>query len=264
MARSARRRKARRVREPLSRERVLRAAIELADERGIDALSMRRLGQRLGVEAMSLYNHVANKEDLLGGMLDLVVQAIEVPPRDAHWKAAIRHTAMSFHEVLRRHPWAASLLLSPGRFRGGQMRYTDAVLGTFRRGGFSADLTDHAYHALDSHIYGFTLWLAQMNLDASRIEQLATDFLAELPADEYPWLVEHVHQHLKPRDPSDEGEFAFGLDLILDGLERMVRAAPTTSSRGAVRRPSKAAGRLSSVGRERPASDPRRRRGRPG
>lgn len=216
---------ARRVatREPLSRGRVLAAAMTLADEDGIGALSMRRLGQRLEVEAMSLYHHVANKEDLLGGMLDLVVGEIELPPEDAHWKVAIRRTAMSFHETLRRHPWAAGLLLSPGRFRGAQMRYTDAVLGTFRRGGFSADLTDHAYHALDSHIYGFTLWLVQMNLDASRIEQLATEFLAELPTDEYPWLVEHIHQHLKPRDPSDEGEFAFGLDLILDGLERIQR-----------------------------------------
>jgi AcrR family transcriptional regulator len=224
-------------RDPLSRERVLRAAIELADEAGIGALSMRRLAQRLGVEAMSLYNHVDNKEDLLAGIADRVVEEIELPRADLAWKAAIRATALSFHDVLVRHPWAPGLLLAPRRYLGAQMRYNDAILRTFREGGFSAHLTDHAYHALDSHIYGFTLWLVGMNLDTSRLEDLADDFLAGVPSGEYPYLVEHVHQHLQPRDPDDEGEFAFGLDLILDGLERHLAA-----ERGSLRPTSRAPG----------------------
>ena len=211
------------ARAPLTRERVLRAAIGLADEAGIESLSMRKLGQELGVEAMSLYNHVANKDDILNAIVDMVVSEIELPSRESDWKAAIRRSALSAYEVLLRHPWAASLMLSSSSaVSQPRLRYMDALLGTLREAGFSAETTDHAYHALDSHIMGFTLWVVGMNLGSDDdLAALATNFLRDFPRDRMPHLAEHIEQHLKPRNPEDEGEFAFGLDLILDGLERL-------------------------------------------
>ena len=209
-------------RVPMSRDRVLRAAIQLADTSGIGSMTMRRLAQELGVEAMTLYYHVANKDDILAGMVDLVVDEMELPATDTDWRGALRATALSSYEVLLRHPWAASLILSGTSVSRARLRHMDAILGTLRGAGFSPEMTDHAYHALDSHIMGFALWVVGMNLGSD--EQLAAkaaDFLAELEREEMPHLAEHVEQHLKPRDPEDEGEFAFGLDLILDGLERL-------------------------------------------
>ena len=223
MASPAKRREATRL--PLSRERVLGAAIELADAGGLGSLTMRRLAQALGVEAMTLYYYVANKDEILKGLVEIVMGEIELPPVGADWKAAIRRTATAAYEILTHHPWAASLILragdTPARFR-----YMDAILGTFRMAGFSAGMTDHAYHAIESHIMGFTLWEVGMDFGSREdLAALATAVLEEIPADEYPHLIEHIHQHLKPRDPADEGEFAFGLDLILTGLERMRDAA---------------------------------------
>jgi AcrR family transcriptional regulator len=207
-------------RVPLSRDRVLRAAIGLADEAGIESLSMRKLGQVLGVEAMSLYNHVANKDDILNAIVDIVESDIELPSPGPDWKSALRKTAISAHDVFERHPWAASLTLSTTGTRPARSRYMNAILGCLREAGFSAEMTDHAYHALESHIAGFTLWASQLKVDEAGLADLAATFLRELP-DDLPYLVEHVHQHLKERDPEDEGTFAFGLDLILDGLERI-------------------------------------------
>jgi AcrR family transcriptional regulator len=207
-------------RVPLSRERVLRAAVSLADEAGIEALSMRKLGQELGVEAMSLYNHVANKDDILGGMVDIVMGEIELPASGADWKVAIRRTAKSAYEVLLGHAWAASLVLTGPGVSYARLRYMDAILGSLRTGGFSAEMTDHAYHALDSHIMGFTLWQVGISAGLVNISSV-TDFLEQLDQEAYPYLAEHAQQHLKERDPEDEGAFAFGLDLILDGLERI-------------------------------------------
>ena len=209
-------------RVPLSRDRVLRAAIELADEAGIDALSMRKLGQALGVEAMSLYNHVANKDDILNGIVEIVESGIELPSPGSEWKGSLRRTALSAHDVFERHPWAASLALSAAGARPIRWRYMNAILGCLRVAGFSAEMTDHAYHALESHVAGFTLWSSQLKVDDSALADLASTFLDELPED-LPYLAEHVHQHLKERRPDDEGSFAFGLDLILDGLERKLR-----------------------------------------
>ena len=205
----------------MSKDRVLRAAISLADEGGIESLTMRRLAQELGVEAMTLYYHVANKDDILDGIVDIVLSEFELPSSGTEWKAAIRKTAISAHDVLVRHPWAASLMLSATGSSPARWRYMDAILGCLREAGFSADMTDHGYHALDSHITGFTLWEVQVQIDPQTLPDLAATFLRELPVDEYPHLVEHVHQHLKERSPDDEGAFTFGLDLILDGLERM-------------------------------------------
>jgi len=210
-------------RAPLSRERVLRSAIRLADAAGIESLTMRRLAQELGVEAMTLYYYVTKKDDILNGIVDMVTSEIELPSSGADWKAALRTTAISAYEVLLRHPWAASLSLSSaGGVSAARLRYMDSILGALRGAGFSAEMTDHAYHALESHIMGFTLWEVGMNLgSADDLAALATAFLQELPRDKLPHLAEHVEQHLKPRGPDDEGEFAFGLDLILDGLERI-------------------------------------------
>jgi len=208
-------------RVPLSRARVLEAAIGLADEAGIESLTMRRLAQELGVEAMTLYYYASNKGDILNGMVDIVVAEIELPTPDTDWKSAIRRTAISAHEVLQRHTWAASLMLSSRGISEARLRYMDALLGSLRQGGFSAEMTDHAYHVLESHIIGFTLWVVGMNLGTEEdLAALAKDFLATLPRDRLPYLAEHVEQHLKPRSPDDAGSFAFGLDLILDGLER--------------------------------------------
>ncbi|MGH2444599.1 MAG: TetR/AcrR family transcriptional regulator C-terminal domain-containing protein [Candidatus Limnocylindria bacterium] len=209
----------------MSRERVLRAAIELADEAGIEALTMRRLAQQLGVEAMTLYYHVANKNDILAGIVDLVVEEIALPTAGGDWKAELRASSISAHDVLVRHPWSASLVLSGPGLSQARMRQMDAILGTLRSGGFSADMTDHAYHALDSHIMGFTLWQVGMDLgdDEEDLAALAASVLESLAPNALPHLVEHIHQHLRPSDPEDEGEgeFAFGLDLLLDGLERI-------------------------------------------
>jgi AcrR family transcriptional regulator len=208
------------TRVPLSRERVLRSAIDLADEGGIASLSMRKLGQALGVEAMSLYNHVAGKDDILNGIVDIVEADIQLPSPGADWKPALRKTAISAHDAFERHPWAASLTLSTTGARPARWRYMNAILGCLREAGFSADTTDLAYHALESHIAGYTLWAAQLEVDEDELPDLAAAFIGELPAG-MPYLIEHVEQHLKERSPENEGAFAFGLDLILDGLERI-------------------------------------------
>lgn len=197
------------------------AAIELADEAGLEGLTMRALGQRLGVEAMTLYYHVGRKDDLLAGLTDAVVAEFALPSSAGEWRTELRRAAISAHEVLVRHPWAARLILSGPGVSAARLRHMDAILGCLRGAGFSADLTDHAYHALDSHIMGFTLWVVGMNLGTSDdVRAMAGAFLETLARDELPHLAEHIEQHLKPADPDAESEFVFGLDLILDGLER--------------------------------------------
>jgi AcrR family transcriptional regulator len=213
------------TRRPLSRARVLQAAIDLADERGIESLTMRRLGQELGVEAMSLYNHVANKDDILSGIVDLVIGGLEPSPAADDWKAAIRTLAVSAHEALLRHPWACSLMLSASRLGPGRLRYMNTLLEALRGAGFSPASTYHAYHALDSHILGFTLWELGHSIDAkAQADFDVPAFLREIAA-EYPYLAEHVEQHVTESGPGDEGEFELGLDLILDGLERIRRSS---------------------------------------
>ena len=213
---------------PLSRERVLDAAIRLADEGGIEALSMRKLARALGVEAMSLYNHIANKADLVDAIADLVVSEIELPTGSEEWDVAVRTSAISAYETFMRHPWACSLVMSPTKTRAPRvprLGYIEWLLGRLREAGFSPELTYHAYHTLDSHILGFTLWHLGHSAGAKDIagEQdfadFATSFIEELRADGYPYLAEHAEQHLAGVE--GEGEFEFGLDLILDGLKRV-------------------------------------------
>jgi AcrR family transcriptional regulator len=203
----------------LSIERVLGAAIGLADDGGLESLSMRKLAQALGVEAMSLYYYVAKKDDILDGMLDIVVGEMETAAEGTEWKAAIRRSAISAHEVLERHPWACRLMMSPARVRAARMRFIDSMLGRLRQAGFSAGQTDLAYHALDSHMIGSTLWEVGYSVGLDDSGDFAATFLRSFPADEYPWMAEHIHQHLDVPQ-AGEGSFEFGLDLILDGLER--------------------------------------------
>ncbi|MDQ3554278.1 MAG: TetR/AcrR family transcriptional regulator [Chloroflexota bacterium] len=210
---------------PLSKERVLLAAVALADERGIAALSMRTLAQELDAGTMSLYHHVPGKEALLSGMVDIVVREIEPPDLEGEWKPAIRRSVISFHDALRRHRWAADLMMTPDRVRPARLDYMDALLGRLRRAGFSADMTHFAYHALDSHIVGFALWQAGIATVASDLPDLAATVLQRLSVDEHPYLIEHIEQHLRPDSPDGRTEFEFGLDLILDGLERLREAA---------------------------------------
>jgi AcrR family transcriptional regulator len=206
---------------PLNRDRVLNAAISMVDEGGVEALSMRKLGQTLGVEAMSLYNHVANKDDILDGIVDFVLSEIELPSADEDWETAIRKCAISAHDSFVRHPWACNLVMSSPRVRPARLRYMESLLRRLREAGFSAEATYHAYHALDSHILGFTLWQAGHSIDREKLADLVATFFQQLPFDEYPYLAEHAEQHMTGFGHEEEGEFEFGLRLILDGLKRL-------------------------------------------
>jgi AcrR family transcriptional regulator len=212
---------------PLTRDRVLATAMTLADEGGIESLSMRKLAQALGVEAMSLYYHVANKDDIVGGILGLAMAEVELPPDDLDWKEALRASAASVHDVLERHPWAATQMMTPNRVSDARIRWMDAVLGRLRQAGFSAVQTHHAYHALDSHITGSLLWESGYANALRNAPVSPQGFLDTLPEGAYPYLVEHVGTHLA--GPDDISEFDFGLGLILDGLERTLAQSPTNS-----------------------------------
>ena len=207
-------------RSPLSRKRVLRAAMVLADMGGIESLTMRRLGQDLRVEAMSLYNHVTDKEDILDGIADLVFSEIAVPSDRADWKIAMRLRAISAREALLRHPWARSLMQSRTKPGPATLRHHDSVIGTLREAGFTIEMAAHAFSVIDSYIYGFAQ--QQQNLTYNTSEeaaQVAESILQQIPADEYPHLAEMITEHaIKPGyDYADE--FEFGLELILNGLE---------------------------------------------
>ena len=214
-------------RAPLSKERVLRTAISIADEDGIDALTMRRLAQELGVEAMSLYYYVTNKDDILKGIMDLVATEIEVPSAEADWKAAIRRSAISFHDVLRRHRWASSIMISgPPGVGPAQLRYSDSLLKRLRDAGFSPELTHHAYHALDSHVVGSTLWAAGVGAVMKTKPDFVKTFIRELPVAEYPYFAEHAQQHMtKSVRSTGKSEFEFRLEKIL--VRPSHRSVPT-------------------------------------
>lgn len=213
-------------RTPLNRERVLRAALAVADESGIESLTMRKLGVAVGVEAMSLYNHVANKDDLLDGMIDLVFAEIALPSAEDGWKTAMRRRAIAARAALRRHSWAIGLMetrTSPGP---ATLRHHDAVIGCLRTAGFSIELAAHAYSALDSYIYGFALQERSLPFDTpEEAAEVAKVMVAQFPADEYPHLAEFTFEHVL-RPGYDYGEeFEYGLELILDGLDRAATGA---------------------------------------
>lgn len=211
-------------RAKLSRERIVAAGIELADRDGIAKLSMRRLAHELGVEAMSLYHHVPSKDALLGEMMDAVYAEMELPSETADWRSDIRCCAVSVRDTLLRHTWATELIGQPTRPSPPRVRWMDAVLGRLRRAGFDPNMTHHAYHAIDSHVTGFVLWVLPYVRISREQPDLAQRFLATVDVAAFPYLVEHIAQHADDR-PGDTSEFEFGLDLLLDGLERLRRSA---------------------------------------
>lgn len=205
-------------RTPLDRARILRAATDAADEHGLEALSMRSLARRLGVTAMSLYNHVANKEDILEAMIDAVFDEIELPDA-TDWKAAIRASSLSAREALVRHPWASELLtsaLSPGPAR---LRHSDWQLRTLREGGLPDELVFHAFHVLESQLLGSTIQQLNLPEPGEDLAAMAANYLEGFPVDDYPDMGEHIRQHVEPGRHRTRTGFEFALDLILDGLE---------------------------------------------
>jgi AcrR family transcriptional regulator len=216
------------ARVPLTRDRILATAVALADEAGIESLTMRRLARALGVEAMSLYNHVANKDAILDGIVDLVVSEIALPTLTEPWDVAVRRCAISAHAVYLRHRWACALAMSPttGRTaRGSRMRYIESLLGCLRHAGFTPRQAYQAYHALDSHILGFTIWQIGHSFADDEDPEFVERFLATLDLEGFPYLLEHLDQHLEGPDDDGATEFEFGLELIVAGLSTTLRAA---------------------------------------
>jgi AcrR family transcriptional regulator len=210
-------------RVPLSRERVLRGAIAVADAAGIGSLTMRSLAQELGVKPMTLYHHVANKDEILDGIIDVVFSEIELPPADADWRSAMRRRAISARRVLARHPWATPLMESRTNPGPATLRQHDSVIGTLRRAGFSIQMTAHAFSLLDSYVYGFAVQEAGLPFDSPEaVPQVADAILARFPSEEYPHLAELATEHVLQPGYDYGNEFEFGLDLVLDGLERLL------------------------------------------
>ena len=210
----------------LSPERVLRAAVALADAGGIESLTMRRLGQDLGVEAMSLYKHVANKDALLDGMVDLVFAEIEVPSGDTDWRTAMRDRAASTRAALIRHPWATPLMQSRTAPGPATLHHHDTVIGTLRQAGFSVELTAHAFSVLDGYIYGFAMQQRSLPFDTlEEAQEVGRQMFARMPPGAYPHLTELTVQHILQPGYDYGDEFDYGLELVLDGLARALRAA---------------------------------------
>ena len=207
-------------RAPWTRTQLLRAAIELADAAGIESLSMRKLSQELGGGTMSLYNHIANKEDLLDGMIDTVFSEIELPSAEG-WRTAMRERAISVRTVMTRHPWAIGLMESRRTPGPATLQHHDAVIGCLRDAGFPISLAAHAFSTLDSYIYGFALQERSLAFGTpEETSELAKAFLQHFPVKKYPRLAELTMEHVLQPGYDYGDEYAFGLDLILDGLEK--------------------------------------------
>jgi AcrR family transcriptional regulator len=205
----------------LNRERVLRAAVALADAGGIESLTMRRLGEDLGVEAMSLYKHVANKDDLLDGMVDLVFAEIVLPGDGSDWRTAMHGRAVSARAALTRHPWATPLMQSRTAPGPATLRHHDTVIGTLRKAGFSVGLTAHAFSVLDGYIYGFALQQKSLPFETlEEAQEVGRQMFARMPEGEFPHLTELTVEHVLQPGYDYGDEFEYGLDLILDGLDR--------------------------------------------
>ena len=218
------------TREPLSKQRVLLAAVRIADEEGIAALSMRRLGQALGVEAMSLYKHVANKDDLLAGIVDIVAAEIERPAIGGDWQRSMRRRAVSAHEVLLRHPWATMLIVSRANVGPAMLGYVDATIGCLKEAGFSYAMADHAWNAIDSHVYGFTLQKLNFPFEPSEYAAMAKAFLPMIPAVQFPYL-NGMSQQVIDGQHNGLHDFEFGLDLIVDGLAACLTKSSSVPSK---------------------------------
>ena len=208
-------------RAPLSRELVLDTAVKLVDRGGLESLSMRKLGQELGVEAMALYYHFANKDEVIDGMVDLVFSEIDLPVGGADWKTAMRRRAFSLRDVLLRHRWALGLMESRRKPGPANLRHHDAVIGSLLSAGLDMPTIAHAYSLLDSYIYGFALFAMNLPFDPSEeAAELGRITLRAFPVDAYPNLVAYVSAMRPGYNYGDE--FEYGLDLILDGLHKAV------------------------------------------
>jgi AcrR family transcriptional regulator len=204
------------ARIPLSRDRILTAAVDLADADGVDAMSMRKLAASLGFEVMSLYNHVANKNDLIGGMVDWIAGDMARLDIDRPWRQAVRDMSISSHDVLLAHAWAAPLWskVMPGPNR---LLLMEDLLAGFRQGGFGPRLAHFGFHAVTMHVVGFTLQQLSYAATNSASDDAAASFIATLDPEQFPYMIEHVEYHISD---DEGGDFEFILDLILDGLER--------------------------------------------
>ena len=220
-ARRSRRTKRARLRAPLTRELVLKAALGLADQGGLKSLSMRKLGQELGVEAMAIYYHFANKDELLDGIVDLVWAEIDLPVAGDEWRTAMRRRAISVHDVLARHRWAIGLMESRRNPGPANLRHHDAVIGNLRAAGFEMAMVAHAYSLLDGYIYGYALTKMNLPFDATDdITEMAQSMLEPFPEGEYPNMVAFITEHAMQPGYDFANEFEWGLDVILDGVER--------------------------------------------
>jgi AcrR family transcriptional regulator len=209
----------------LTRDKVLAEAIELADEIGFESLTIRNLADRLGVGAMTIYHHVPSKDEIIDGMVEIVFGEIEKPPTDTDWKSAIRQRCFSARKALNRHTWAAPLMESRTSPGPTTLSHHDAVIGCLRNGGLSIQMTAHAYATLDSFVYGFALEEASLPAgDSEGIAEVAEQIAAQFPADEYPHLAELTFNHVLKPGYHFGDSFEFGLDLIIDGLERAAKA----------------------------------------
>jgi AcrR family transcriptional regulator len=217
-----------RDRLPLDRSRIVDAAVELADAEGLDGLSMRRLGEALGVEAMSLYNHVRNKDDLLAGMADAV--ALEVAPiaPDADWRTTARARCRATYQALLRHPWAPMLWVTRTDIGPGRMAFMEGLLGDLERAGFAPGPLDVAFHTLQNHVHGHALQAASFPYATEDLAELGTAYLATFPVDTYPKLAAHIRFHIEEEATGDTPSFDLALDLLLDGLARMLDEPTTT------------------------------------
>jgi AcrR family transcriptional regulator len=210
-----------RPRVPLTRELVLQTALRLADQGGLESLSMRKLGQELGVEAMAVYYHFANKDEVLDGIVDLVFAEIDVPVAGEDWTTAMRRRAISVHDVLARHRWAIGLMESRQNPGPANLRHHDAVIGNLRAAGFDMAMVAHAYSLLDGYIYGFALTKMNLPFDAlDDITEMAQTMLEPFPEGEYPNLVAFITEHAMQPGYDFGNEFEWGLDVVLDGIER--------------------------------------------
>ena len=208
-------------RAPLTRQRVLRAALALADAGGLESLTMRRLGEDLGVGPMALYRHVANKDDLVDGLIDIVFGEIGLPSADTDWRNAMRERAMSMRDVLGRHPWAIALMESRRHPGPANLQHHDAVIGSLLGGGFDMAGAAHAYSVLDAYIYGFALTKISLPFESGEeVAEVAETMLEPFPANAYPNLAAFITEHAMQPGYDYGDEFEYGLDLVLDGLQR--------------------------------------------
>jgi AcrR family transcriptional regulator len=208
-------------RSRLSRDRVLRAAIAHADAGGFEALSMRKLAEELDVAPMALYRHVANKDDLIDGMVDIVFGEVDLPKAGPDWRTAMRQRAISLRDILARHRWAIGLMESRVHPGPANLRHHDAVLGSLRAGGFDIVMAAHAYSLLDGYIYGFALTRMNLPFDGPQeVAEVSQGMLEPYPLNAYPNLMEILTEHVMKPGYDYGNEFEYGLDVILDGLER--------------------------------------------